>query len=246
LKIAIDIGHHSSAERGAAAIGDEKAMVRDVGARLMKRLADSGYEVLLVSPENAACTNDSLRKRVEAANRWKADLFVSIHMNAGGGNGAEVWIGSERGRYVAEKVVRSIGSLGFRDRGVKVQGRDGKGLYVLRHTRMTAILVEGCFVDSRTDMQLYDPERMACAIGRGLVAGLNPVQARPLLSRGSEHRNEVMYLQGLLGVKTDGIFGPATEKAVMEFQRKSGIDADGIVGPQTWGKLMASEMDKQY
>ena len=144
-----------------------------------------------------------------------ADLFVSIHMNAGGGRGTEVWIGSERGRHIAEKVVRSISELGFRNRGVKLQGKDGKGLYVLRHTRMTAILVEGCFVDSREDMELYDADRMAFAIWRGIVAGLNQVQARPLLMRGSAHRNEVRHLQGLLGISADGIFGPLTEKAVM-------------------------------
>jgi N-acetylmuramoyl-L-alanine amidase len=238
LKIAVDIGHYSSEERGAEAIGSEKAMAIDVGERLIKKLGDSGYEVLLVSPERAGSTGDSLKKRVEAANSWAADLFVSIHMNAGGGSGAEVWIGSERGRYIGEKVVRSIASLGFRDRGVKVQGRDGKGLYVLRHTRMKAILVEGCFVDSVADMQLYDPERMACAILRGLAAGLNPVLSRPLLSRGSKFGNEVRYLQGLLGIKADGVFGPGTERAVTEFQKRSGIAADGIVGPQTWGRLI--------
>lgn len=238
MKIAIDMGHYSSAERGAAAIGDEKAMVRDVGAKLIKRLEKSGYDVLLVSPEHAASTSESLKKRVEAANSWNADLLASIHMNAGGGNGCEVWIGSEKGRYVAEKVVRSIAELGFRDRGVKLQGRDGKGLYVLRHTRMTAILVEGCFVDSKRDMSLYDPERMAFAIWRGIVSGLNLVQARPFLARGSGFAYEVMYLQGLLGVEADGIFGRLTERAVMEFQRKRGLAADGMVGPQTWGKLL--------
>jgi peptidoglycan hydrolase-like protein with peptidoglycan-binding domain len=79
---------------------------------------------------------------------------------------------------------------------------------------------------------------MAFAIWRGIVAGLNQVQARPLLTRGSEHRNEVRHLQGLLGISADGIFGPDTEKAVMELQKKTGILVDGIVGPETWGKLM--------
>ena len=238
MRIAVDIGHNLPSGRGAKSIGDEDTMNADVGERLAIRLKVSGYEVIMAAPARAASVSDSLAQRASKANEAQADLFVSIHMNAGGGRGTEVWIGSERGRHIAEKVVRSISELGFRNRGVKLQGKDGKSLYVLRHTRMTAILVEGCFVDSREDMELYDADRMAFAIWRGIVAGLNQVQARPLLMRGSAHRNEVRHLQSLLGISADGIFGPATESAVCEFQKKAGIRVDGIVGPQTWGMLM--------
>ena len=33
----------------------------------------------------------------------------------------------------------------------------------------------------------------------------------------------------------DGIFGVATEEAVIAFQKQYGLTADGIVGPKTWG-----------
>jgi peptidoglycan hydrolase-like protein with peptidoglycan-binding domain len=40
-----------------------------------------------------------------------------------------------------------------------------------------------------------------------------------------------------LGIIVDGIFGPATEKAVKEFQEGAGIAVDGVVGPVTWSDL---------
>ena len=40
------------------------------------------------------------------------------------------------------------------------------------------------------------------------------------------------------GLNTDGIFGPLTQNAVMNFQRSRGLNPDGIVGPLTWNALM--------
>ena len=55
-----------------------------------------------------------------------------------------------------------------------------------------------------------------------------------LLSRG----DEVRIAQKYLGVTVDGIFGPATRKAVIAFQTEHRLDVDGIIGVQTWTKLL--------
>lgn len=44
----------------------------------------------------------------------------------------------------------------------------------------------------------------------------------------------VVQLQRELGVTADGIYGPATSKAVHRVQKRSGLNTDGIVGPATW------------
>jgi peptidoglycan hydrolase-like protein with peptidoglycan-binding domain len=40
--------------------------------------------------------------------------------------------------------------------------------------------------------------------------------------------------QTKLGVETDGIFGPDTEKALKDWQSKNGLAADGVAGPDTF------------
>jgi peptidoglycan hydrolase-like protein with peptidoglycan-binding domain len=57
-----------------------------------------------------------------------------------------------------------------------------------------------------------------------------------LLMNGSTGET-VTKVQRELGVTEDGIYGPATAKAVQAFQTKNGIVADGLVGPDTLEKM---------
>lgn len=57
-----------------------------------------------------------------------------------------------------------------------------------------------------------------------------------LIKNGSKGK-DVVRIQNAVGVKADGDFGPATEKAVRAYQQRHGLTADGIVGPKTWGVL---------
>lgn len=59
-----------------------------------------------------------------------------------------------------------------------------------------------------------------------------------LLSTGAE----VKIAQKYLGVKVDGIFGPATRKATIEFQNLHNLDDDGIIGKLTWTKLLTQRL----
>jgi len=46
----------------------------------------------------------------------------------------------------------------------------------------------------------------------------------------------IINLQDILGVTTDGIFGPNSRKALINWQKSQGINADGKYGPQTFQK----------
>lgn len=59
---------------------------------------------------------------------------------------------------------------------------------------------------------------------------------RPVIKQGSKGA-DVKHLQAKLGLKADGIFGPATKAKVVAYQRSKGLLADGVVGAKTWAKI---------
>lgn len=57
-----------------------------------------------------------------------------------------------------------------------------------------------------------------------------------LIKRGSRGK-DVQRIQRAVGTDPDGIFGPATERAVKAYQKRHGLSADGIVGEKTWSVM---------
>src|SRR5690606_187652 len=75
----------------------------------------------------------------------KADIYVSIHYNAGGGQGVETYHypGSSKGRRLAQCI------HGFVIKGTSQKNRGVKSanFHVLRETKMPAVLIEFGFMD---------------------------------------------------------------------------------------------------
>lgn len=169
MRIAINAGHTISGN-GSGAVGflNESKETRKVVKALIPILKARGYEVIDATVDKAASQADYLKKAVTIANKAKADLFISIHFNAGGGRGCECY--TWRGEKVkqAQGICKALKGEGFRDRGVK----DGSAFYVIKKTTMPAVLVETCFVDSRGDYELYrklGAARVAAAIADGIT-----------------------------------------------------------------------------
>jgi hypothetical protein len=71
------------------------------------------------------------------------------------------------------------------------------------------------------------------ALAGGIVAVPMDQAAAETKASASSKRGDVRAMQRKLGVAADGIFGPATERALKRWQRRHGLVADGIAGPQT-------------
>lgn len=154
--ISVNCGHtRSGAGYGAEYKGfKESEIVRNVGNELIKLLKAKGHRVYNSTVDKAESQSAYLKKVVQLANNSGADLFISLHCNASSthkGYGSECW--TYKGKRVEEAVniCVSLKKLGFRDRGIK----DGSKLYVVKHTKMPAVLVELMFLDNDKDRQLY-------------------------------------------------------------------------------------------
>ena len=176
MRINVHAGHNPDGMVACGAIGliKESTEARAVKDRVIAQLAAMGHTVRDCTCNNGADQNDVLKKIVAVCNAQEADLDISIHFNAGAQpeadghtTGTEVYVYSvsSAAAAYAQQVVDSIAALGFRNRGVK----ERQSLYVLRHTKAPAMLIECCFVDDPEDVALYNADRIAEAIVAGIT-----------------------------------------------------------------------------
>lgn len=178
MLVCIDPGHAEKTAGKRSFDGQlrEYEFNRDVAKRLKKHLERHGIKTIY-SCDIETQKDISLGTRCTTANKAQADLFVSIHANAFGTswNDAKGWEifyckGSSRGKTLAECIQReSIPFLGLRYRGIKTDG-----LYVTKHTKMPAVLIEHGFYSNFSEMLLLltDEFREKCAVAdaKGILA----------------------------------------------------------------------------
>ena len=166
MKFNIHAGHNFKVP-GAGGCFSETSEDRKVKDLVISKLRSLGHTVYDCTDEDGTTSGANLANIVNKCNAHKVDLDVSIHFNAfnGSAHGTEVFQYDSKTNSYASGVVNAIASLGFTNRGVK----NGSHLYVIRNTISPAILIECCFCDCRTDANIYNAEKMATAIVKGLT-----------------------------------------------------------------------------
>ena len=150
-------------------------MAANIGSLVAGYLQAAGVEVQILQSDNLYFDSNipGMRNVCVEANDSGADLFISIHCNAAGGDaaGTETLVYSIDGGPATQlaNCIQSqiVGSLGTIDRGLK----ERPGLVVLKHTDMPACLVETAFIDNANDSQLLTDRQddFARAIARGVT-----------------------------------------------------------------------------
>jgi len=170
VKIFIDPGHGGS-DAGAVGSGvQEKNLTLQIALKMKELLLT--YENVQVKLSRETDKTVTLRQRTDMANNWKADYLISVHINAGGGNGFETFIYpgiagvTKRNQDILHaEVMKELD--GVRDRGKK-----RADFHMLRESNMDAILTENLFIDSSSDVAKLKQTSILNKIAQGHVNGV--------------------------------------------------------------------------
>jgi N-acetylmuramoyl-L-alanine amidase len=166
----------------------EADLTLDICKRVQGRLGRKYLAVVRLAPRG------ELQERAQFANDCNADLFLSIHVNAGGGTGFESYIypgAKERTRKLRDIIHNAIIALPIKDRGKKE-----KNFCVLRETVMPAVLLECLFIDNEKDAALLIDEvfrdKLANEVAWGIAQALELEEIGHAPCANCQQANELM------------------------------------------------------
>lgn len=184
-KVFLSAGHGGS-DPGAVAYGMKE---KDINLQILlacnEVLVRHGVATVL---SRTTDENDPVAQEVKEANASGANIAVSFHTNAGGGDGSESYYypTDNNGKRLAQLCENYTQAIGQNSRGVK----SGKNLYFVNGTRMTAVLCECAFIDNDTDNDLIDTvaeqKAFGVAYAKAILEYLGIAYVEPVVASGSE------------------------------------------------------------
>ena len=126
--------------------------------------------------------NDDVYEEVSEANASGAEIAVSFHANAGGGDGFEAFYhtSNSKGKQLAVLCEKYVMELGQNSRGIK----SGNHLYFVKNTKMTSVLVESFFLDNAKDKEIGDTLAEQKAFGMAYAKAILEYLGIPYLASG--------------------------------------------------------------
>lgn len=179
LKIAIDAGHgyNTAGKRCLKSIDVKQTREWTLNSRIAEKLGAllKGYECeVLRTDDTTGKTDVGLEERCDKANKWGADVFISIHHNAGingkSGGGTQVYYYSSddkrkgQAQALYDAIVKRTGLVGNRSSKVVK-----KAFTVIANTKMPAFLLENGFMDSTKDTPVILTQAHADRTAQGIL-----------------------------------------------------------------------------
>lgn len=233
LKIAIDAGHGmgTAGKRCMKKLDSNETREWWLNNRIADRLEQllAGYDCEIVRVDDTTGAKDiSLANRVKAANNAKADVYISIHHNAGvnggtGGGTVVYYYSSKAERATQAKalynaIVARTGLVGNRSEKVKKHG-----FYVIKNTSMPAFLIENGFMDSKTDVPIILTDAHAEKTAQGILAFL--VEQFSLKKKNASEGHTEAQKGTLYRVQAGAYSNKANAEALQKKLKASGFDA---------------------
>lgn len=176
--IVLDPGHGGK-DPGAVANGLlEKFLAWEIAQKVKSKLASVNADVIIVQPSanNPQSTwQDELYKPPQEANHLLADFYLSIHVNAGGGEGFESFVHPSCKDKVADTLRNKLHGQIMKylaKHNIKDRGRKYADFAVLRLTNMPAVLLECLFIDNVKDTRLLKEDNFLNGLANEIAYGL--------------------------------------------------------------------------
>lgn len=183
-KIALDAGHglYTPGKRCLKKLDKRETrewIINDrVTDALELYLKMAGHSVLRVDDWDDGHTDVTLNDRVRKANNWKADAYISVHHNAGinggSGGGTVVYVskGCQAKSIQLQDAVYKRVIVRGKLKGNRSDGTLSANFYVIRKTKMPAILIECGFMDSAVDIKHILDTDWSEQVGLGIAEGV--------------------------------------------------------------------------
>lgn len=178
VKIALDAGHGINTAGKRTPDGEREWSFNNKVLIACAAKLNTYENVQILRLDDATGKTDvPLVTRTNKANTWKADVLVSIHHNAlagkwHSGGGVETFVQEKTASKTSKDLAANINprivkAMGLRDRGVKTSN-----LHMLRESVCPAILSEGGFMDSTTDISALRSDTKLKVQGEAIADGL--------------------------------------------------------------------------
>ena len=203
MKVFLGVGHGGK-DPGAIGGGfHEKDLNLSIALACHAELIRHGITVGMSRTKDE---NDELSQVINECNAFGPDLALDIHINAGGGDGAEVYYhyGGGTSKTLAINVLGEFVKVGQNSRGAKVRKNESGTDYYgfIRQTKAPAVVVECAFLDNATDIQILNTaakqKAMGIALAKGILKTLN-VPYKEQQSAPAEKRMTVAQIAKALG-----------------------------------------------